>query len=214
MLVFCKVSISEIVSGGSCKVVAIRGFLKLQCQDENNLTYYKCTHGRKKYLVKYHAPDLDCNEEEDLIMFDKICDFDPGFYQLCGHQRCRGDLEMGRDGMLCGDFTCDREGTWKPVANENLVCNGRSDDCANTDIDEEMCEFDCRVHSGTRKEFVPEKYSKTPIYRAPIYRVPRFTGTFPLPPNTGFMCKLVYFTIRFTGPPDIPGLNSFPQEAR
>ena len=139
-------------------MVAIRGFLKLRCQDDNNLTYFKCPHGGKQYLVKYDPPEIDCNEEDDLIMFDKICDEDPGFYQLCGHQRCKSDLQMDRDGMLCGDFTCDRKDTWKLVENENLVCNGRSDDCANTDIDEEMCEFDCRVYSGTRKEFVPEEY--------------------------------------------------------
>ena len=36
---------------------------------------------------------------------------------------------------------------------------------------------------------------------------PRFT----LLPNTGFMCKLVYFTIQFTGPPDISGLNPLPE---
>ena len=36
----------------------------------------------------------------------------------------------------------------------------------------------------------------------------------PLPPNTGFMCNLMYFTIRFTGPPDIPGLNPFHRDAR
>ena len=139
-------------------MVAIRGFLKRQCQDANNLTYFKCPYGGNQYLVKYNRTNLDCNEEEDLIMFDKICDFDPGFYQLCGHQRCRGDLEMGRDGMLCGDFTCDRKGTWKPVDNENVVCNGKSDDCANTDIDEKMCEFNCGVYSRTRKEFVPEEF--------------------------------------------------------
>ena len=138
-------------------MVAIRGFLKLQCQDANNLTYFKCPRGRNQYLVKYQPPDLDCNKEYDLIMFDEICDEDPGFYQLCGHQRCRSDLEMGRDGMLCGDFTCDRKGTWKPVDNEDMICNGKSDDCANTDIDEKMCEFDCRVYSVWRKEFVPEE---------------------------------------------------------
>ena len=135
-------------------MVAIRGFLKRMCQDENNLTYFECPRGKKQYLVKYNPPEIDCNEEDDLIMFNGICDEDPGFYQLCGHQRCRSDLELGRDGMLCGDFTCDRKDTWKPVDNENLVCNGKSGDCANTDIDEEMCEFDCRVYSGKRKEFV------------------------------------------------------------
>ena len=138
-------------------MVAIRGFLKRMCQDANNLTYFECTHGGKQYLVKYDPPELDCKEEDDLIMFDEICDEDPGFYQLCGHQRCKSDLEMGRDGMLCGDFTCDKEGIWKPIDNEDMICNGISDDCANTDIDEEMCEFDCRVYSGRRKEFVPEK---------------------------------------------------------
>ena len=138
-------------------MVAIRGFLKLMCEDANNLTYFKCTHGEKQYLVKYHSRNLDCNEEDDLIMFDEICDKDPGFYQLCGHQRCRSDLEMGREGMLCGDFTCDKEGTWKPVDNENVVCNGKLGDCANTNIDEEICDFNCRIYSGTKKEFVPEE---------------------------------------------------------
>ena len=68
----------------------------------------------------------------------------------------------------------------------------------------------------TRTNMINEfcKYSKTPIYRAPIYRVSRFTGAFPLPPNSGFMCKLMYFTIQLTGPPDIPGQNPFHREAR
>ncbi|KAL5259645.1 hypothetical protein ACHWQZ_G009930 [Mnemiopsis leidyi] len=148
----------EIVSGGSCKVVDIRGFLKLQCRDANNLTYFKCINGQRQYLVRYEQPsDLDCNKEDDLMMFDEICDEDPGFYQICGHQRCKSDLQMGRDGMLCGDFSCEREGSWKPVDNEDLICNGKSNDCANTNIDEEMCEFNCHVYSGRRQEYVPDE---------------------------------------------------------
>jgi len=45
-------------------------------------------------------------------------------------------------------------------------------------------------------------YSKTPIYRAPIYRVPRFTGPISFPPKfAGHVSKLVMSgSLRYTTP--------------
>ena len=57
-------------------------------------------------------------------------------------------------------------------------------------------------------------YSKTPIYRAPIYRVPRFTGSQFFPPETRFNCKSVQNVPRYTVLLDVPGLIPFPQQAR
>ena len=57
-------------------------------------------------------------------------------------------------------------------------------------------------------------YSSTPIYRAPIYRVLRFTGPQFYPPKTSFVCILTQNVPRFTVLLDLPGLIPFPQEAR
>ena len=57
------------------------------------------------------------------------------------------------------------------------------------------------------------KYSKTPIYRAQIYRVPRFTGLQIYPPKTSSECKSVLNEPQYTVLLDLPGLIPFPQEA-
>ena len=72
--------------GGTCRVVSLRGFLKLQCMDNNKLTYYKCSHSNTQYQVTYKPEaEFNCSDGRNL-MFDEICDQDPGFYQICGHQ--------------------------------------------------------------------------------------------------------------------------------
>ena len=57
-------------------------------------------------------------------------------------------------------------------------------------------------------------YSKTPIYRAPIYRVLQFTVLVLYPPETSFMCKSMINLSRYAVLLDLPGLIPFPQEAR
>ena len=52
------------------------------------------------------------------------------------------------------------------------------------------------------------------MYRAPIYRVSRFTGPQFIPPNTSFMSKSTQNVPRYTVSFDLPGLIPFPQEAR
>ena len=58
------------------------------------------------------------------------------------------------------------------------------------------------------------QYSKTQINRAPIYRVPRFTGPQFYPPKTSIMCESVHDIPRYTVLLDSPGFYSFSQEAR
>ena len=53
-------------------------------------------------------------------------------------------------------------------------------------------------------------YSKTPIYRAPIYWIPRFTGPQFYPPKTCFVCKSVQNVPRYTVHLDLPNLIPFP----
>ena len=87
--------------------------------------------------------------------FDKICDKDPGFYQICGHQRCENDVRKDREGMLCGDYTCKKtQNDWTVIDNERVTCN-KTEDCLNTVIDEGICGFNCQVYSR-KSEFVPE----------------------------------------------------------
>ena len=49
-----------------------------------------------------------------------------------------------------------------------------------------------------------KRYSRTPIHRAPIYRVPRFTGPDPFLPKSSFMCKSKRMLPRFTVPELLP----------
>ena len=148
--------ISEIKPGGTCKIRVLRGFLKLECTDTSNLTYFKCSQDDGQYQVEYlPEKEFDCSEGENMMKFDKICEKDTGFYQICGHQRCENDIQKDREGMLCGEFTCKTENLWNPIDNERVTCNEKQD-CPNTEIDESMCDFDCRVNSPWKKEFVPE----------------------------------------------------------
>ena len=49
----------------------------------------------------------------------------------------------------------------------------------------------------------------TPIYRAPVYHVPRFTWAFLLP-NTGFMCKSGVFLRNYLPEPRFTGIKPLP----
>ena len=107
-------------------MVSLRGFLKLQCTDSNNLTYFKCSHSNTQYQVAYEPEaEFNCSDEKNLMKFDEICDQDPGFYQICGHQRCARDVQMDHKGMLCGDFACKSDLRWKPIDNEAITCDGK-----------------------------------------------------------------------------------------
>ena len=141
--------------GGTCRVVSLRGFLKLQCMDSNKLTYYKCSHSNTQYQVAY-APEAEfnCSDGRNL-MFDEICDQDPGFYQICGHQMYESHhVQMDQEGMLCGEIACNSEIPWKPVDNEASTCNEELD--PDKEKGDETHQFDCRVYRPKRNEFVPE----------------------------------------------------------
>ena len=143
------------IKPGTCEVVAIRRYLKLRCVDEKNSTYFKCTHEDGTYKVR--------QLEFGGLMFDRICEDDPGFYQICGHQKSLA-AQDGDDEMLCGDFICDQKtpprpavdpNDWKIVTNYRRLCNGRIN-CTNVKVAKEDCkqrvrtdlDFDCREYDG------------------------------------------------------------------
>ena len=154
---------TKMIKPGTCEVVAIRSYLKLRCVDEDNNTYFKCTHGDGTYKMRL--------SEYGVLMFDRICEDDPGFYQICGHQKSI-TAQNGNVEMLCGHFICDQKAppqptvdpneneaeplNWKIVTNYRQLCNGRIN-CTNVKVAKEDCkqrvrtevDFDCREYDGT-----------------------------------------------------------------
>ena len=110
--------IADFFSEQVCEVAEHNGFLKNVCKRRDTVVY-KCVHSDVFY--SYLAVDRKGYTTETLWTYDKICDEDPNFYQMCGfaNQQLtkRGVQHSGLESTLCNDLLCQsksKRGTlWK-----------------------------------------------------------------------------------------------------
>ncbi|KAL5259127.1 hypothetical protein ACHWQZ_G009551 [Mnemiopsis leidyi] len=108
----------------------------------DHVSWYKCMLSDEYYAV-VHSETKDVCEH---IAVDRLCENDPGNYQVCGIEGCHGFVTLRGQDLFCGTYVC--EGS---VKNDNempqfgsmvmqyIDCNGNFD-CKNTILDETNCE--------------------------------------------------------------------------
>lgn len=113
-------------------------YLKRTCHhDQDDIEWFECPSSKELYYVIYQSKDYDYSAVECDVTFSQICDSDPHFYQVCGHDSCSGYADHGNGyKVFCGTFICpfmlQGQGFTLPIRN---FCDG-SIDCTNTDLDE------------------------------------------------------------------------------
>ena len=132
-----------------CEMVEEAGYVKLKCYETDGTTTFKCPFSNDYYTYNY---DIIAKSPT----FNTSCPNDNDFYQACGHVSSNiGDDDQQNSG-LCGTFLCDlKEEIGSTVTRSDgskiagRICDG-VEDCANTDLDERYCDFNC--HTGNDRE--------------------------------------------------------------
>ena len=137
-----------------CEVAEHNGFLKNVCKRRDTVVY-KCVHSDVfySYLAVDRKEYIHSDITETLWTYDKICDEDPNFYQMCGfaNQQLakRGVQHSGLESTLCNDLLCQSKSkkgalwnaaikTMQALTRAGNICNQKQD-CKNTNLDEAGC---------------------------------------------------------------------------
>ena len=139
-----------------CVMVDEAKYVKLRCNETDGTTTFKCPFSNDYYTFNY-------NETEKTTSFNMSCPYDKEFYQACGHtaENNAEILKRFQDSHgLCGTFLCDLLDDKSLTAFrsdsfniKSKICDGVKD-CANTDLDERYCDYNCQTRNE-REQYLP-----------------------------------------------------------
>ena len=128
--------------------------MRFKCIGTDGKIAYKCPFSNNNYTITHEMKD-------NTIRFNMSCPNDKDFYQACGNtdKTSVQKTEPFEEG-LCGTFLCDLKGEKDSsfIRSDSAkiaskICNGVKD-CANTDLDEKYCDFNCTT-GNNREQYLP-----------------------------------------------------------
>ena len=171
-LTIAKISVTK------CNVEERNGFLRNICKTIYGEEKFKCTNSDVFYAETKLKATTDFEDSYVIgLNYDRTCDKDPYFYQMCGQEETKSRYSSTLANLTaCGNFMCKRKkkigSYWrggrrpsvKPLQwlkNKGKICD-KVFDCVNTNLDEVDCHeteygknselFDSLKDKGYRRE--------------------------------------------------------------